>query len=146
MTNRPRSSRLTETGSRTSRIESGRADIYIQPFPGPGSTSLVSTNGGTQVRWGHDGKELFYVARNGQLMAVPFRVAPASNGPDIGVPVALFAPPLGGAVQQSDIRHQYMVSRDSQRFLVATVKEAALSPITLILNWKHRHDVSGIAR
>jgi hypothetical protein len=91
--------------------------------------------GGSQVRWGRDGKELFYVARNGQLMSVPIRFAPAGQ-PDIGSPAVLFAPPLGDAVQQGDFRHQYMVSRDSQQFLVATVKEAGVSPITLIVNWK----------
>jgi len=41
-------------------------------------------------------------------------------------------------VQQADFRHQYMVSSDGQRFLVATVTEGATSPITVILNWKPR--------
>ena len=115
--------------------ESGRADIYIQPFPGPGTKSLISTMGGSQVRWAHAGKELFYVARDGRLMSVPIRFAP-QGAPDIGSPAALFAPPLGGAVHQGDFRHQYMVSHDSQQFLVATVEEGGLSPITLIVNWK----------
>ena len=91
--------------------------------------------GGSQVRWAHAGNELFYVARDGRLMSVPIRFAP-QGPPDIGSPAALFAPPLGGAVQQGDFRHQYMVSRDRQQFLIATVEDAGLSPITLILNWK----------
>ena len=116
--------------------ESGRDEIYVQPFPGPGSKWPISTSGGTQVRWRRDGKELFYVALDGRLMAVPIRIASNAQAPEVGAPVALFAPPLGGAVQQADFRHQYMVSADGQRFLIATVGEEATSPITVILNWK----------
>ena len=58
--------------------------------------------------------------------------------PELGTPVALFAPPLGGAVQQGDYRYQYMVSADGQQFLVAAVTEEANSPITVIVNWKPR--------
>jgi Tol biopolymer transport system component len=116
--------------------ESGRAEIYVQPFPGPGNKWQISSDGGSQVRWRRDGKELFYVALDGRLMAVPFRVASNTEVPEIDAPAALFAPPLGGAVQQGDPRHQYVVSSDGQRFLVATVTEATSSPITVILNWK----------
>jgi serine/threonine protein kinase len=116
--------------------ESGRHEIYLRPFPGPGNKWPVSTNGGTQVRWRRDGKEVFYVSLDGRLMAVPIRVASNGAPPEVGAPVALFAPPLGGAVQQADFRHQYMVSSDGQRFLVATVPEGVNSPITMILNWK----------
>ena len=49
---------------------SGRTEVYVQPFPGPGAQSPMSTNGGVQVRWRSDGKELFYVALDGRLMAV----------------------------------------------------------------------------
>jgi hypothetical protein len=118
--------------------ESGRAEIYVQPFPGPGNKWPISTNGGSQVRWRRDGKELFYVALDGRLMAVPIRVATNAAPPEVGTPVLLFAPPLGSAVQQADYRHQYMVSSDGQQFLVATVTEGANLPITVILNWKPR--------
>ena len=118
--------------------ESGRNEIYVQSFPGSENRSPVSTDGGTQVRWGRDGKELFYISRKAQLMAVPFRSAANTSTADIGAPVALFAPPIGSMVQQGDFRHQFMVAPDSQRFLIAAVKESSPSPITLILNWKPR--------
>jgi Tol biopolymer transport system component len=118
--------------------ESGRAEIYVQRFPGRGNKWQVSTNGGSQVRWRRDGKEVFYVGLDGRLMAVPMRVASNAQAPEVGTPVALFAPPLGGAVQQGDSHHQYMVSSDGQRFLVATITEEANSPIKVILNWKPR--------
>src|SRR5262249_25337741 len=55
--------------------ESGRFEIYVQSFPGPGGKERISTNGGTQVRWSYDGKELFYISADGRLMAVPIRFA-----------------------------------------------------------------------
>jgi Tol biopolymer transport system component len=116
--------------------ESGRHEIYLQPFPGPGRKSPVSTAGGSQVRWRRDGKELFYVALDGRLMAVPVALASNGQAPVIGTPAALFTPPLGGLVQIADFRPQYMVSPDGQRFLIATFAEGPLSPITVILNWK----------
>ncbi len=118
--------------------ESGRAEIYVQPFPGPGAKWPISIHGGSQVRWRRDGKELFYVALDGQLMTVSFRVVSNTETPELGTPVALFAPPLGGAVQHGDYRYQYMVSADGQQFLVAAVTEEANSPIAVILNWKPR--------
>jgi len=118
--------------------ESGRAEIYVQPFPGPGTPRPVSTNGGSQVRWRRDGKELFYVALDGRLMSVPVGIPANSGSPEIGTPHHLFTPDLGGAVQQSDYRHQYVVSADGQSFLIVTVRGGADSPIRVILNWKAR--------
>jgi Tol biopolymer transport system component len=113
--------------------ESGIAEVYVRPFPGPGERFAVSIGGGTQVRWGRDGKDLFYVARDGRLMAVPIQLT--SNTPDIGTPVALFPLPIGGACSKA-MPPAYMVSTDSRQFLVATVKEDAPAPITVILKWK----------
>lgn len=118
--------------------ESGRTEIYIQPFPGPGNSSVISTAGGTQAHWGRDAKELFYVARNGWLTVVPIRLTAKGQAPDVGAGVPLFAPPLGRAVEQGDSRHHYMIASDSQRILVATDPEEGNEPITLILNWKPR--------
>ena len=68
-------------------------------------------------------------------MATPIHLPSPGEAPEIGTPVALFAPPLGGL---GDFRHQYMVAADGQRFLVATVTKEAPSPISVILNWKPR--------
>ncbi|HET9386209.1 MAG TPA: protein kinase [Gemmatimonadales bacterium] len=114
--------------------ESGRFEIYVRPFPGPGGTWQVSTNGGAQVRWRPDGKEIFYVATmDEKLMAVP--IAFTGNQPEIGKPTALFTTRLGGAVQGL-FKQQYMVSADGRSFLVNAVADEAASPISLILNWK----------
>ena len=51
--------------------KTGRYEIYVRPFPGPGDDSRVSIDGGAQVRWNPNGKELFYIAADDRLMAVP---------------------------------------------------------------------------
>ena len=113
--------------------ESGRMEIVVQSFPGPGGKLLVSTNGGAQVRWKSDGKELFYIALDGQLMSVPIR-STNSQTIEAGTPVALFTTNIGGAVQRSP---HYVVSADGKRFLMdPIVTETGNSPITVILNWK----------
>lgn len=96
--------------------ETGRAEIYVRPFPdGPGKWQ-VSTEGGSWPRWRGDGKELFF-AQAPNTMAVEIRVTGASL--QAGVPQALFA--LGGD-PSLPITHQsymrYAVSADGQRFLV----------------------------
>jgi serine/threonine protein kinase len=112
--------------------ESGRFEIYVQPFPGPGEKSPVSSNGGAQVRWRRDGKELFYIALDGRLVAVPF--ASTSEVVETGSPTPLF-PAHVGAVQDISLPN-YIVSPDGQRFLIDTVKEESASPITVVLNWR----------
>src|SRR5262249_9638205 len=49
--------------------ESGRSEIYVRPFPGPGGKTQVSTEGGIEPVWSRDGKELFY-RQGDKLMAV----------------------------------------------------------------------------
>jgi Tol biopolymer transport system component len=119
--------------------ETSQFEIYVRPFPGPGPSKRISTNGGAQVRWGGDGSELFYIALDGHLMAVPIRFA-AGDGPtvDPGTPVPLFATHVGGAISGLE-RQQYMVSRDGRRFLMSVIPEDPNpSPVTVALNWKPR--------
>ncbi len=114
--------------------ESGRPEIYIQPFQGPGSRVQVSTGGGRQVRWRRDGRELFYVTPDRQMMSVQME-SPGPGQWRVGTPVPLFPTSIytpAAAIH----RQQYAVSRDGKRFLIATVDEASTAPITLMLNWK----------
>src|SRR5262249_12327485 len=114
--------------------ESGRFEIYVQPFPAAGTKTQISINGGTPVRWRTDGKELFYIALDERLMAVPIRITSDGKAIDARTPVPLFGTHVGGAVQ-GVYRPQYMVSPDGQRFLMSTITQEAVSPITVILNW-----------
>jgi Tol biopolymer transport system component len=113
--------------------ESGRFEIYVQPFPAGGTKVLVSTAGGSQVRWRADGRELFYVAADGRLMAVPVRISARDQTIELGSPVALFLTRVESTVQ-GGIAHAYTVSADGQRFLMTTFTEQNGTPITLILN------------
>jgi Tol biopolymer transport system component len=114
--------------------ESGRYEIYIQPFP-TGAKIPVSSGGGAQVRWNRNGRELFYIAMDGQLMSVPIRLI--DGGAEIGKATPLFRTNVGGAVSLGVSRQQYAVSNDGQRFLMNTVAvEANATPISLILGWK----------
>jgi hypothetical protein len=112
--------------------ESGRSAIYLQPFPEKGAKRLVSTAGGSQVRWRQDGRELFYIAPDGYLMAVAMGETAGPSG--MGIPVRLFKTRL--APYSVISRQQYAVSRDGQRFLMVAAADAPTPPITLILNWK----------
>ncbi len=115
--------------------ETGKAEIYVQPFPGPGGRIPVSTGGGQQVRWGRRGDELFYVAADRQLTSVPITIA-ANGALVLGKPVALFRTEFDTSLLP---RQQYSVSPDGQRFLLNTPTEAIEpSSITMVLNWKPR--------
>jgi Tol biopolymer transport system component len=122
--------------------ESGRVEIYVQPFPGPGTKVPISASGGAQMRWSNDGKELFYLALDGRLMAVPLQRSSQGNAITPGQPVPLFNANVGGVVPlQSGHREAWTISRDGQRFLMHTIVErASASPITIILNWRANAD------
>ena len=79
--------------------ESGRAEVYVQPFPGPGERVRVSTDGGSQPRWKKDGSELFYLSLDGKLMAVGIRLGPSLQ---VDVPKTLFQTPITVATPNID--------------------------------------------
>jgi len=117
--------------------ESGRFEIYVQPFPGPGGKFQISTNGGAQPRWNKNGKEIFYVSLDSKMMAAPVKLSPDGQSLETGTPAALFPVRIAGGPLPGAPRQQYAVSSDGQRFLVnLAVDEGAASPITLIYNWK----------
>jgi len=116
--------------------ESGHFEIYVQPFPNGGGKFQVSTNGGEQVRWRRDGKELFYIAPDERLMAVPIRFGQTVEP---GEPAPLFTTHIGGRLSMPAVQ-QYAVSPDGQRFLMNTdaADENSISPISVILNWARK--------
>ncbi|MFI5184275.1 MAG: TolB family protein, partial [Vicinamibacteria bacterium] len=108
--------------------ESGRLEVYVQAFPGPGGKWQLSTEGGEDPLWSRDGKEIFYIAPGNRLMVVPVKAGPE---PQPGTPRFLFE-----ARFRQDTGQQYDVSADGQRFLIAAdLSEANASPITLVQNW-----------
>ena len=116
---------------------SGGFEAYVRPFPGPGQTVRVSTRGGAQVRWRADGRELFYVALDGTLMAVPIEMS--ANGLTLtpGVPKPLFTTHIGRVINPGGTGPNYIVSGDGQRFLMSIIaQETSATPIRLFVNWK----------
>jgi hypothetical protein len=113
--------------------ESGRDEVYVRPFPGPGGQWQVSTGGGSVPRWRADGKELYYLAPDFKLMAAAVAVQGASFAP--GTPEALFQT-RAATTGIGDSRQPYDVARDG-RFLIDTeLESASTEPIHLLQNWR----------
>jgi Tol biopolymer transport system component len=110
----------------TSR-ESGRAEIYVTAYPGPGERIRISTGGAANPRWNPNGRELFYVSYDDRLMSVPVRTRPSL---ELGSPVAVF--PIAGKWGWLS----FEVAPDGGRFL-AVVPEVVGDelPLTVVANW-----------
>ena len=104
--------------------ESGRNEVYIQPFPGGGGKRQVSTEGGTFPVWNPNGRELFY--RNGDRMMV---VAVETDGElTLGKPRLLF--------ERRSLLASYDVMPDGQRFvMIEESEELAPTQLILVQNW-----------
>ena len=116
--------------------ESGQQEVYVQPFRGPSERVRISASGGVQARWRADGRELFYLTLEGQLIAVPMALGPEGRTLTPGAAVPLFQAKVG-AVQGISLHH-YIVAPDGQRFLLDTVVEETPAPISVIVNVKGR--------
>ena len=103
--------------------ESGSLEIYVRPLESRGERVRVSAQGGRMPRWRRDGKELFYVASNGDIVAVPMQ---PGGRPDPGAPSVLFR--LDGELRD------YEVEATGQRFLV-DLAPTERAPIGAIVNW-----------
>ena len=96
----------------------------------------VSIDGGSQVRWNPNDKELFYLAPDDRLMAVPIRFVANGTAVEAGTPRGLFTARVGGPFGLK-YKQAYVVSPDGQSFVLhSVVGETDTSPITVILNWK----------
>jgi Tol biopolymer transport system component len=105
--------------------ESGRGEVYVQPFPGSGGRIQISKDGGRVPEWRRDGRELFYRGVGDTLMMVTINVKGGVLEP--GVPAPLLTLPRNST---------FLEALDGQRFLVLTMtKEPA--PITVV-NWSRK--------
>jgi eukaryotic-like serine/threonine-protein kinase len=112
--------------------ESGVPEVYVRRYPGGENLWRVSTNGGAQPQWRRDGKEIFYLAADGKLMAADVRVSASGFATDPARP--LFDTGIKGLFV--DRRNHYVVTRDGQRFLLnVTAEDDNLAPITVVMNW-----------
>jgi len=111
--------------------ESGRPEIYVQPFPGPGGKWQISTEGGIEPVWNRNGRELFYRNRN-RMMAVPVTTQPTFSA---GHPSMLFEGEyLASPFPATGVT--YDVTADGQRFLmVKETPQASDIKINVVANW-----------
>jgi len=110
--------------------ESGREEVYVAPFPGPGRKWQISTNGGSWPHWRRDGREIYYYRAEAANYITAVQVGARGDTFEVGTTKSLFeipASPLGTV---------YDVTGNGQRFLINTlVQPQSSAPITLVVNW-----------
>ena len=109
--------------------ESGRNEVFVRPFPGPGAATQLSTQGGEEPVWAPSGTELFF-RRGDALMAVG--VATAGGTISAGTPRQLFK----GNYLLGGVRAGYDVTHDAQRFLmVKTQAPIDSTHFNILISW-----------
>jgi len=110
--------------------ESGREEIYVQTFPDRSDKWQVSTRGGNDPRWSAHGNEMYYLAPDQHMMAVPVKLSPSF---DPGTPQPIFPVNVLNPGQQAD---HYVVTADGQRFILfRPTSSRALPTTTVVVNW-----------
>ena len=104
--------------------ESGRDEVYVRPFPGPGARWTISSSGGSVPRWSSHSRELFY--REGpKLMAVAVQMSPVFSA---SRPTVLF--------ENAGLLSDFDVTADGQRFvMIETSAEPAPTQIEVVVHW-----------
>jgi serine/threonine-protein kinase len=134
---------------------SGRQELYVRPYPGPGQAEQVSLDGGSSAAWHPGGRELFFVGgpdSAGQMSLMSVDVLPGSPAPAdsvhggvspvggsrLGRPRPLFPISAGLAFASIPVR-SYDVARDGRHFYAMQYRYPPPGPpvthISLILNW-----------
>jgi hypothetical protein len=119
--------------------QSGRVEVYVQPYPGPGARQQISVDGGTAPAWSRDGREIFYITASSvggqaaltKMMVVPIQLKPIFSA---GTPRMLFEGRYG---LTANIRG-YDVALDGRRFLMVQQKDRPpmrLSDMIIVQNW-----------
>jgi dipeptidyl aminopeptidase/acylaminoacyl peptidase len=114
----------------------GRLEVHLRPFPGPGEAITVSTSGGSSPAWNPNGRELFYIEpgqEQDRMMAVSLAAPGRPNRA-----TALFSFARGGLLLGAAVLTPYAVAQDGQRFYAVRRLRRTSTPVTqvnLILNW-----------
>ncbi|MDO8680508.1 MAG: protein kinase [Acidobacteriota bacterium] len=103
--------------------DTGRSEVYLQPYPGPGGKSRMSADGGSLPAWARDGRELFF--RSGAaVMSVAISPSPKFSA---GQPRMLFQARSAGG---------YSVGRDGRFLMIENMLATTTArPVTVVLNW-----------
>ncbi|MDQ2969755.1 MAG: protein kinase [Acidobacteriota bacterium] len=106
--------------------ESGTLEAYVIPLGSPGEKTRVSTKGAYLLRFGRNGKELFYVSPEDEVVSVPIRTAPSLEP---GEPRPLFRLAAGRGWSAFD------VAPDGRFLAVVQEVSGSAQPATIIVNW-----------
>jgi Tol biopolymer transport system component/predicted Ser/Thr protein kinase len=113
----------------------GQIEIWVRRFPKGAGQWQVSSSGGVHAVWARSGRELFYRATDGSLMAVP--VEAVADRWSSGAPLKLFNGPY--LLRTNDLVRHYDVSPDGQRFVMVKLQApdpAEVAPhIVVVQNW-----------
>jgi serine/threonine protein kinase/dipeptidyl aminopeptidase/acylaminoacyl peptidase len=112
--------------------ETGRNEVYVQPYPPTGERWQVSSDGGRQPIWRADGRELYFVGDDRRFYAVA--VSPTEAPPGWSVPRFLFTM----RANVFNTRNSYVPSRDGQRFLINMLAEDSGGSLHVVVNWAPR--------
>ncbi len=109
-------------------LESGRWEVYVASFPGFTNRRQVSNRGGVQGYWRQDGRELFYLSLDGDMMAVAFQ---PGDPPELSAPKTLFH----SRVPVSAVADQFAAAGNGERFILLESPGVASSFFTVVVNW-----------
>ena len=113
-----------------SSSEPGQHEVFVRRFPMTDEKWAISNGGGLQPLWSDDGKEIYYAALDGRLMAVPVSAGATFSS---GTPQPLFQTSL----RLNNPSRQYTASADGQRFLmVVPAKDVDSENFRVLLNWR----------
>jgi Tol biopolymer transport system component len=114
--------------------ESGANEVYVRPLARPGPKKRISANGANEPKWRGDGRELFYLAADGRVLAVAVHDGISF---EFGSPAPLFQVRTG-PTRNFGYDVNYAVTRDGQRFVIRELAEdsEAASATTVVLNWR----------
>jgi serine/threonine protein kinase/Tol biopolymer transport system component len=107
--------------------ESGRWEVYVEEYPGPGQKVMISTEGGWQPAWSRDGKELFY-RWGDKMIATTFETEPDFR-------VSHFEELFEGRYLCNIIYRNYDVAPDGQFLMIQEPQEPTPLAINIVLNW-----------
>jgi serine/threonine-protein kinase len=110
--------------------ESKQNQVYVRPYPSVDSARwTISTNGGSEPLWAHNGKELFYRTQDGVLMSVPVETAGEFRA---GTPVKLFSDP---SLLVDEYHRGYDIDASDQRFIMVRTSLRGSQLLGLVMNW-----------
>jgi Tol biopolymer transport system component len=114
--------------------ESGRPEVYVSPFPGPGGKWQISNSGGNWPRWSRDGEEIYYRANDDSMVSVS--VHAGEGGFSAGNPERLF----DASAYVANFFSGFDVDPDSEQFVMIEIHGAQegapdRSQIRFVLNW-----------